>query len=146
MRAAPAVRVAVRPPTAARGAVALVGGLAAAAGSAWAAGQAQVEPAWSLLALLPGALVGWWQGPQAVHDLAWDGQQWHLDGQPCSLSVPFDLHSLLLLRCVPASGRPRWLLPHARAVGVHWHALRVAIFGGKPAPPTDPAGQPPLAP
>jgi hypothetical protein len=53
MRAAPAVRVTVQPPAAARAAVALLGGLAMASAAAWLAGHAANLPArgeWRALA------------------------------------------------------------------------------------------------
>jgi hypothetical protein len=147
MRAAPAVRVTVQPPTAARAAVALLGGLALASAAAWLAGHAGADAAWGLLGLLPGAAAGWAWGPRRASELAWDGQHWHCDGVPGHVAVQFDLHESLLLRWKPISpGRARWLLPHRAAAGAHWHALRVALFAGRPEAPADAAGQPPLTP
>jgi toxin CptA len=147
MRAAPAVRVTVTPPTAARLAVALLAALAAAAGCAWAIGHAGGDIAWGLAGGLPGALAGWLLGPGRRAELAWDGQHWHCDGQPGRLSVNLDLHGALLLHWAPdGAGRARWLLPHRAGAGMHWHALRVALFAGRPERPADAAGQPPLTP
>lgn len=148
MRTAPAVRVTVQPPAAARAAVAALVALAAAAGAAWVLGHAGVGAGWGLLALLPGAALGWALGPTAPARLSWDGQRWHCDGRPGQPSVRLDLHTLLLLRWQDdgAAGRPRWLLPHRAGAGPHWHALRVALFAGRAEAATDPAGQPPLTP
>jgi hypothetical protein len=147
MRAAPAVRVKVQPPAAARAAVALLGGLAWASAAAWLAGHAGADAAWGLLGLLPGAAAGWAWGPRRVSELAWDGQQWHCDGAPGHVAVQFDLHESMLLRWKPhPTGRARWLLPHRAAAGAHWHALRVALFAGRSEAATDAAGQPPLTP
>jgi hypothetical protein len=130
MRAAPAVRVTVQPPAAARASVALLGGLALASAAAWLAGHA-----------------GWAWGPRRASELAWDGQHWHCDGVPGRIGVQLDFHGCLLLRFVPGTtGRARWLLPHRAAAGAHWHALRVALFAGRPEAPADAAGQPPLTP
>ncbi|MCA3242696.1 MAG: hypothetical protein ING89_15490 [Rubrivivax sp.] len=147
MRAAPAVRVTVQPPAAARAAVALLGGLALASAVAWGAGHAGIGAAWGLAGLLPGAAAGWAWGPKRRCELAWDGQQWHCDGTPGQVAVQLDFHAGLLLRFVPQSGgRVRWLLPHRAAAGAHWHALRVALFAGRPEAAADAAGQPPLTP
>ncbi len=147
MRAAPAVRVTVHAPMAARLGVAMLAALAAASGAAWASGHAGSAGAWGLLALLPGGMLGWLLGPGGRAELAWDGQHWHCDGRAGRLSVQLDLHSMLLLRwCPEAGGRLRWLLPHRAGAGTHWHALRVALFARRSEAPTDPAGQPPLTP
>jgi hypothetical protein len=147
MRSASAVRVTVSPPTGVRGGVALLAALAAASGAAWATGHAGLEPTWGLLALAPGAVLGWALGPHGDTDLAWDGQRWHCDGQPGAVAVHLDLQRLLLLRWKPATGgAARWLVSDAAAAGPHWHALRVALFAGRPEAPTDAAGQPPLTP
>lgn len=147
MHAAPAVEVAVSPPAAARHGVALLAALAAVSGTAWVAGHAGAAPAWGWLALVPAALLGHRLGPQARAVLAWDGRRWHCDGQPGRLAVHLDLHHTLLLRWAPdAGGRARWLLPHRAGIGAPWHALRVALFAGRPEPATDAAGQPPLTP
>ena len=147
MRSAPAVEVAVSPPAAARHAVALLAALAAASLAAWVAGHAGASPAWGGLALVPGALLGFRLGPRGRALLAWDGERWHCDGRPGRLAVQLDLHHTLLLRWAPDAGGPaRWLLPHRAGVGARWHALRVALFAGRAAPATDPAGQPPLTP
>jgi hypothetical protein len=147
MRAAPAVRVTVQAPAWARAGSALLAALAAGAGTAWAAGHSLGAPVWGLAALLPGAVLGWWAGPAGRTELAWDGQRWHADGLPGRLTVQTDLHTALLLRFMPeGGGRARWLLPHRAGTDVHWHALRVALFAGRPEQPADPAGQPPLTP
>jgi hypothetical protein len=147
MRAAPAVEVAVSPPAAVRVGTAALAALAAAAGAAWLAGHAGQAPVMGLLALVPGAALGYGLGPRRAAWLAWDGEHWHCDGERGRLSVQLDLQSLMLLRWAPAAGgRPRWLLPHRAGTGPHWHALRVALFAGRPGPLTDPAGQPPLTP
>jgi hypothetical protein len=137
----------VQPPAAARAAVALRGGLARASAAAWLAGHVGADAAWGLLGLLPGAAAGWAWCPRHASELAWDGQHWHCDGVPGHVAVQFDLHESLLLRWRPTSpGRARWLLPHRAAAGAHWHALRVALFAGRPEAPADAAGQPPLTP
>jgi len=146
MRSASAVRVTVSPPTLVRGGVALLAALAAASGTAWTAGHAGLAPAWGLLAMAPGAVLGWALGPRGHTELAWDGQHWHCDGRPGAMAVHLDLQRLLLLRWKPAAGAARWLVADAAAAGASWHALRVALFAGRPEAPTDPAGQPPLTP
>lgn len=147
MRSASAVRVTVSPPAGVRGGVALLAGLAAASGAAWVAGHAGLSPAWGLLAAAPGAALGWVLGPSRRAELAWDGAGWACDHAPGTVAVQLDLQRLLLLRWEPrAGGAARWLVADAAAAGAHWHALRVALFAGRPEAPTDPAGQPPLTP
>ena len=147
MRSASAVRVAVSPPTGVRGGVALLAGLAAASSAAWALGHAGVAGAWGLLAAVPGAALGWALGPHGRAELTWDGAAWTCDGAAGAVSVQLDLQRLLLLRWQPrAAGAARWLLADAAAAGAQWHALRVALFAGRPEAPTDAAGQPPLTP
>ncbi len=146
MRAAPAVRVTLTPPVAARAGVALLAALAGAAGAGWVAGHLLGSGVWALAGLLAGAAQGWVLGPTAGAEVAWDGQRWHLDGAPGALAVHIDLHGALLLRWQPEAGRVRWLPVRRRDAGPHWHLLRVALFAGQPDAPADPAGQPPLSP
>jgi hypothetical protein len=146
MRAAPAVRVTLEPPRAARLAVATLTALAVASVAAWVAGHQGAPTALGLVGLLPGAWAGWALGPQGQAELDWDGQRWACDGQAGRVAVQLDLQFLLLLRFVPAAGRTRWLLAHRGDLGPQGHGLRVALFAGRPEAASDPAGQPPLTP
>ncbi len=140
MRAAPAVRVSVRPGALARGGPALLVALAAASAGAWLLAHTGQPAAWALALMPP---VAWWcwraaDGPAVA--LAWDGQHWHCDGQPGRATLQLDLPGALLLRWVPEAtaatgpiaGRraARWLLPTEAQCGADWHGLRVALLAG----------------
>jgi hypothetical protein len=58
--------------------------------------------------------------------------------------VALDVGAWMLLKfradeAPPAAGR-RWIPVHRRSAGVHWHALRCAVYSPRPAP-----GEPPAA-
>ena len=135
MRAAPAVRVSVRPGAVARGVPALLALLATASLAAWALGHCAacadhgVRPALAWMPALAAAALAWRRGAGPGHELAWDGVQWHRDGQPGQVTLQLDLQQLVLLRWQAQDPRvgAGWLVPTAAQCGADWHALRVAL-------------------
>jgi hypothetical protein len=144
VRAAPAVRVSVKPGAVARGVPALMVLLASAAFAAWLLARLGHAPAWGLLPALPAAALAWRLGAGPARVLEWDGRRWHCDGRPGHARLQLDLQGLLLLRWTadaaasgqagPAGGlKPAlgcWLVPTAVQCGARWHALRVALVAG----------------
>jgi hypothetical protein len=79
-----------------------------------------------------------------MHGLAWDGQQWLVDGQRSQLRVMLDLGPWMLLQARPDSGSVlpyttmpvgtcTWLPLAASEAGPAWGALRAAVYT-HPAP------------
>jgi len=113
MRLAPPVRVRGRGGPLWRAATIGLPALAAASLGAWALQTAGLSGVWVLvlaskLAALTAA--GLALRRPLTHELVWDGQQWHVDGQATRVQVMLDLGPLLLLRLRPH-------LPPAEAEG-----------------------------
>ncbi len=139
MRAAPAVSVRCTGGPLWRAWCAGLPVLAAAALVSWGFGHA------GLPGLAAGATVcvvglllawAWWRRPSHTTVLAWDGQEWTVDGHPGALAVMLDLGGWLLLR-LRLGGRPsiRWVPVSAREAGTAWHGLRAAAFAPPPQSP-----------
>jgi hypothetical protein len=140
VRAAPAVRVNVKPGVVSRGVPAVLVLLASAALSAWALGWSGVSPGWAWLPTLVAAVLVWRLGAGQAHVLAWDGVQWHCDGVPGLVTLKLDLQHLVLLRWTAEAepAQARWLVPTAAQCGADWHALRVALLSGSGPARLDP--------
>ncbi len=134
MRAAPAVSAPVGLARGWRAIQALLWALAVLVACAWLLGHGGLQSAWAWLAALPAAWLGWQGSRTQVAVLAWDGQQWRLDGAPARVMVAFDLDHALLLRLQTEAGR-RWLPATAQQAGAHWHALRAALYSRAPESP-----------
>ncbi len=119
--------------------------LAAASVGAWAALHWGLSGFWALvgaskLAAVVGALLAW-RRPR-VHALAWDGQQWHVDGRAVRLQLMLDLGPWLLLHLRPADGAAAlWLPLAASEAGPAWGPLRAAVYSRPSSAP--PAPRPP---
>ena len=151
MRTAPAVHVACRDGGAWRVVCVLTGAAAAATMSMWALAWLGVHDALpaAALALMVGALAGWWAwrcGVAPPAQLNWDGQQWRLRAHGANadsvgtLRVVIDLGPWMLLRFDTEAGRVSWQALSAPATGPAWPALRSAVYaqadgagGGVPA-------------
>jgi hypothetical protein len=131
MRAAPAVGAPIGLASGWRATQALLWALAVLAACAWLLAHGGLQPVWAWLAALPTAWLAWQGSRTQVAVLAWDGQQWLLDGAPARVTVAFDLDHALLLRLQTELGI-RWLPATARQAGAHWHALRAALYSRAP--------------
>lgn len=138
MRAAPAVSLSVRVPSAWGVVDAGLHAVAAAALAGWAVGHAGGSGKTAVLAASM-AVVGvvWWiwrrDGRRAATGLAWDGQCWHLDDGQSNVPVVgsprvvIDLGHWILLRLQIDGGGKRWLALSFEAAGTAWPALRRAL-------------------
>jgi hypothetical protein len=134
MRAAPAVTVELGGSAAWLLFQACIAATAAAALGAWLLSRAGQPAAWGLLAAPPAGWLAWRPGVRARAALAWDGQQWLLDGAAAHVTVAMDLGPWMLLRLQAAGGpaRTRWWPATARQGGAHWHGLRAALYSRAP--------------
>jgi hypothetical protein len=93
----------------------------------------------------PAALLGWRVLPVAAWELRWDAGNWRLcspgnDGGndlPGEAEPMLDLGIWMLLRFRGTDSSCRWLVADADCAGVHWPALRAALYL-----PTAPAASP----
>jgi hypothetical protein len=72
------------------------------------------------------ALVGWLRSPRG--SLAWDGSDWRWEGAAGEPALALDLQARMLVRWIPAQGRPLWLWLERDAALSHWDALRRALY------------------
>jgi hypothetical protein len=146
MRAAPAVRVTVRPsPAANRLAMLLTAtaaGLLAWWGSGWLEWSSLPSAALTGAAALGSLAAAWMALPRHPVTLTWDGRQWawqsSLDAIEGDIRAVMDLGPWLLLRFRPAFAprRPRWIALERAGLEAHWHALRCAVYSPRPAAET----------
>jgi hypothetical protein len=131
-----------------RSAVAALGAAAGAAAAHWVAQRSGVAAGCAAAAAIGAALLAGGgmllASRLAPLELAYDGASWRLGaGQPAgTLVAVVDLGPWMLLRFVPDDGvgRVRWLPMSQARLPRQWHALRCALFAGRPggAPtPTD---------
>ncbi len=153
MRAAPAVAVRCTGGAAWRLLRTLLPALAAAVFVAWLFLHAEwpASRAWLAAAVVGGvvAAMGWWRTAPRTAALAWDGQQWTVDGVVGRLAVMIDIGPVLL-RLQPGTGgarAARWLAVTAADAGAQWGALRAALYSysrppdsATPRRPADPHG------
>ena len=127
MRAAPVVTVSMGLSPGWRASQSLLWGLAASVCAAWLLARAGQAAAAGLGAMPLVGLLAWALLPGRAAALAWDGEQWRL-------TVALDFGAWLLLRLdgsdAPASRR--WLPATAAQAGMHWHALRAALYSRAP--------------
>ncbi len=137
MRAAPALAVEVGVSLAWRLAQSWLWASAFGALCAWILARAGHAASLGLLAVVVSGLVAWKILRDAAAALAWDGQQWLLDGKPVHVTVALDLDRWLLLRLQGAddAARVRWMPATAAQVGTRWHGLRAALYSRAPESP-----------
>jgi hypothetical protein len=153
MQGPPSFTLALVPGAGWRAGVGLLAALATAAVAAWAPGAYGTLPAplWAGLLVASGLAiaVAWHlRGLPGVH-LHWDGRQWHgaetgRELRAGAVVVALDIGAWMLLKFrpdeAPASAGRRWVPVHRGSAGMHWHALRCAVYSPRPAP-----GEPPAA-
>ena len=83
-----------------------------------------------LLGACVAAVLAWRRSAQG--SLRWDGQAWHWNGADASIPVLLTVHLdgqfVLLLRLRTDSAQSLWVWPERRVDGVHWNALRRAVY------------------
>jgi len=89
--------------------------------------------AWTLLASVLIALLGWNQSPRGT--LRWTGGHWHWSGyaeQPvCTVDLRMDFQSSLLLSLQRQGKRSDWLWLDAASDPASWRAFRRAVISGQ---------------
>lgn len=125
---------------------------AAASITAWAVAfgldRAAVTPTdavpWLPLAVLSAAAAAGmaaWLAARSLRpaELAWDGQQWRLDGAAGAVVVMLDLGGWLLLLFSPeVKGKRLWRAFAVGEAGAAWHGLRTAVHARVPLPVAPP--------
>ncbi len=141
MRAAPAVSVHSSGAGLWRCLNVLMPALAMAAVGAWVLAHAQWA-AWPAVLLIPGVAVPLWLWAKTkAFAFCWDGQRWlslgndDVEEEGC-VEVMLDLGPWLLLRWRPlVFGRgKRWVSVSSREARPDLHALRAAVYCGRPEP------------
>jgi hypothetical protein len=112
----------------------LLWGLAASVCAAWLLARAGQTAAAGLGAVPLVGLLAWALLPGREAVLAWDGEQWRLEATPVRVTVALDFGAWLLLRLdgTEAPASRRWLPATAAQAGMHWHALRAALYSRAP--------------